>query len=95
MFNARPDVGSTAVDFSCHLLKRFQRVEFVMGKVDLGCMLVRPSAMRNMTFVVGLFEGPHRPSRRIAAADGFLAAELARREPAVPIHDHGPLFFHL
>ena len=51
--------------------------------------------MRNMTFVVGLFEGPHRPSRRIAAADGFLAAELARREPAVPIHDHGPLFFHL
>ena len=28
-----------------------------------------------------------RPARRAAAL-------IARRAPAVPIHDHGPLFFH-
>ena len=62
----------------------------------MGCMLVRPSAMRNMTFAVRLFEdGKAQPSQgRLYAADGFFAAELARRAPAVPIHDHGPLFFH-
>ena len=97
VFNARPDVGSTAVDFSCHGLKRFQRVRFKTGKVDLGCMLVRPSAMRDMTFVLDRFEhGKRQPSHlKIFAADGFLAWKLARRAPAVPIHDHGPLFFHL
>ncbi|CAH0369288.1 unnamed protein product [Pelagomonas calceolata] len=96
VFNARPDVGSTAVDFFCHLLKRFQRVAFRIAAIDLGCMLVRPSAMRNVTFAVGLFEdGKPQPSQgRLHAADGFFAAELARRAPAVPIHDHGPLFFH-
>ena len=97
VFNARPDVGSTAVDFSCHGLKRFQRVRFKTGKVDLGCMLVRPSAMRDMTFVLDRFgQGKRQPSHlKIFAADGFLAWKLARRAPAVPIHDHGPLFFHL
>ena len=52
----------------------------------LGCMLVRPSAMRNTTFAVGLFEdGKPQPSQgRLHAADGFFAAELARRAPAVP-----------
>ena len=96
VFNARPDVGSTAVDFFCHLLKRFQRVAFRIAEVDLGCMLARPSAMRNTTFAVGLFEDgkPHPSQGRLHAADGFFAAELARRAPAVPIHDHGPLFFH-
>ena len=64
--------------------------------VDLEVHL-RPSAMRNMTFAVRLFEdGKPQPSKgRLFAADGFLAEELARRAPAVPIHDHGPLFFHL
>ncbi|CAH0372508.1 unnamed protein product [Pelagomonas calceolata] len=97
VFNARPDVGSTAVDFSCHLRRNFHSVAFNYTHIDLGCMLVRPSAMRNMTFAVRLFEdGKPQPSkRRLYAADGFLAAELARRAPAVPIHDHGPLFFHL
>ena len=97
VFSTRPDVGSTAVDFFCHLLKRYQRVAFGIAQIDLGCMLARPSAMRNMTFAVGLFEdGKPQPSkRRLWAADGFFAAELARRAPAVPIHDHGPLFFHL
>ena len=96
VFNARPDVGSTAVDFFCHLLKRYQRVAFRIAAIDLGCMLVRPSAMRNVTFAVGLFEdGKPQPSQgRLYAADGFFAAELARLAPAVPIHDHGPLFFH-
>ena len=96
VFNARPDVGSTAVDFFCHLLKRYQRVAFEIQEVDLGCMLVRPSAMRNVTFVVGLFEdGKPQPSKaRLFAADGFFAKKLARRAPAVPIHGHGPLFFH-
>ena len=70
---------------------------FRIAAIDLGCMLVRPSAMRNVTFAVGLFEdGKPQPSQaRLHAADGFFAAELARRAPAVPIHDHGPLFFHL
>ena len=200
---ARPDVGSTAVDFYCHLWGRFQRVAFRIAHIDLGCMLVRPSAMRNMTFAVRLFEDgtwrrrldgvnhahavnrtthkervarrrrewklnrtrtrdaqrkhthaesatcygrrypdlayhfceeggcdvhalhdhfrdhgrqegrrfgceaaplteaeaarfprPQVDQGRLHAADGFFAAELARRAPAVPIHDHGPLFFH-
>ena len=97
VFNARPDVGSTAVDFYCHLNRNFKSVEFRIAKVDLGCMLVRPSVMRNMTFAVRLFEDGVRkpPSKgRLFSADGFLAAELARRAPAVPIHGHGPLFFH-
>ena len=39
--------------------------------------------------------GSFQPSHlKIFAADGFLAWKLARRAPAVPIHDHGPLFFH-
>ena len=97
VFNARPDVGSTAVDFSCHGLKRFQSVAFRIAKVDLGCMLVRPSAMRNVTFVVSRFEkSKKKPShRRLFAADGYLAEGLAKRAPAVAIHGHGPLFFHL
>ena len=96
VFNARPDVGSTAVDFFCHLLNRSQRVAFEIQEVDLGCMLVRPSAMRNTTFAVRLFEdGKPQPSKaRLFAADGFFAKKLARRAPAVPIHGHGPLFFH-
>ena len=40
------------------------------------------------------FPRPQVDQGRLHAADGFLAAELARRAPAVPIHDHGPLFFH-
>ena len=45
---------------------------------------------------LGLFRvGKPQPSQaRLHAADGFFAAELARRAPAVAIHDHGPLFFH-
>ena len=46
VFNARPDVGSTAVDFYCHLNRNFKSVEFRIAKIDLGCMLVRPSVMR-------------------------------------------------
>ena len=65
VFNARPDVGSTAVDFSCHGLKRFQRVRFKTGKVDLGCMLVRPSAMRDMTFVLDRFGHGKRQGRGV------------------------------
>ena len=40
------------------------------------------------------FPRPQVDQGRLHAADGFFAAELALRAPAVPIHDHGPLFFH-